>query len=107
MSIGNAGVAMAASLAGAQQAERNSGATDRAVADAKNQERHSTSMERADRSAGVGSSDEASTAAGDRDADGRRPWERIRRPGRAAEEGDEPKSKDTSGQLGQTLDLSG
>ncbi|MDR3110688.1 MAG: hypothetical protein LBU65_13555 [Planctomycetaceae bacterium] len=80
---------------------------DRAAVDAANHERHSISQEKADRAAGVGSSDEASSETSDRDADGRRPWERIRRPNHNEAENNEHKSKDVSGQLGKTLDLSG
>jgi hypothetical protein len=79
-------------------------AADRAAADAMSHERHSVSNEKADK---AGSSDEASKETGDRDADGRRPWERIRRPNHNETENDEHKSKDVSGQLGKTLDLSG
>ncbi len=81
-------------------------AGDRAMIDAKNHERRAESREKADRAAGVGSSDEQSNATGDRDADGRRPWERIRRPGQPEEE-KIARSVDTSGQLGTSLDLNG
>ncbi len=79
---------------------------DRAMIDARNNERRAESREKADRSAGVGSADDQSNAADDRDADGRRPWERIRRPVRAGNESTSG-SIDVSGQVGNSLDLSG
>lgn len=81
-------------------------AGDRAMIDARNSERRAESQEKADRAAGVGSADEQSDATGERDADGRRPWERIRRPVR--NEGEpESKSIDISGKVGNSLDISG
>lgn len=105
MSVGSLAGMVAASFAGSQSAEKNSGNSERA-GEARNTERQVESREKADKAAGVGSADEQSDAAGDRDADGRRPWERIRRPGGRSE--DEPtRSIDASGQLGKSLDLSG
>lgn len=107
MSIGNMGSIAAASVAGTQEAQKNTG-TDRTAVDARNQERRVQSTEKADRAAGVGSSDDASNEAdNERDADGRQAWERPKRPGARTPEQNAPQAKDTSGKLGNTLDLNG
>lgn len=67
--------------------------------------------QQAERAAGIGQADEDQESS-ERDADGRRPWEAAARRGKAdekAEPTDSPprQSKDSTGQCGNQLDLTG
>ena len=106
MSIVNFGSAVAAGVAGSAQAQRQTAATDQAAQDAAVQQRKADSSERAVKAAGVGTSEEESQSAGDRDADGRRAWEWHMR-NKSGENAVREKSIDPTGQTGNSLDLSG
>ncbi len=107
MSIVNFGSAVAAGIAGSAQAQRQTSASDRATQDAAAQQRTTDSKERAVKAAGVGANDEESSqSSGDRDADGRRAWEWILKNKQQDQEG-QHKSIDPTGQIGNSLDLSG
>lgn len=78
-----------------------------AMADVKAHERKVNSQERAVQSQGLSGDDKESDAAsGDRDADGRQAWQWTMRQQKGKEE-QEKKVKDTSGKVGQNLDLDG
>ena len=106
MSIGSfggiTGSAASAPLPAAQGTE-----AERAQRDAAAQARSADFEKHAQETAGIGHTEEDQEAS-DRDADGRRMWERTEHPG--AEDDDEPKtkqSKDTTGETGSGLDLTG
>lgn len=103
MSVGPS--TFAASLASLSQARGSE--TERTQHDSAAKERQITSDRQAESAAGVGTT-EGDEAAGDRDADGRRLWERPPAP-KPTEPNEEEASgtKDASGQCGSLLDLSG
>jgi hypothetical protein len=108
MSIGSLGIV--AGLAGSQAAQRST-EVDQSQRDAESARARQTSL-RAEQAAGIGQTEEDSQAS-DRDADGRRLWERPSSPEQQnapAENQDAtvPKlSKDPSGACGSELDLLG
>ena len=105
MSIGNFSP-LAASLAGTQIAERNSGIVERQSADARAHDRKVDSQTKAIEAQGLGGDDKESEAAsGDRDADGRQAWRWSQQRQRQKES--ELRVRDLSGKTGQTLDLDG
>ena len=104
MSIGNFSP-LAASLAGAHLAERNSGSVERQSADAKAHDRKVDSQTKAVEAQGFGNSKESEASSADRDADGRQAWQWSQHRQRQKE--DEHRIRDLSGQTGQTLDLDG
>jgi len=107
MSIVNFGSAVAAGIAGSAQAQRQTSATDQASQDAAVAQRKADSTERAVKAAGVGTTEEESQQSSeDRDADGRRAWEWIIK-NKSQEGSVRDKSIDTTGQIGNSLDLSG
>lgn len=103
MSIGP--TTFAASLASLSQARGNE--IEHTQHDTAAKERRIASDEHAESAAGVGTT-EGDEAAGDRDADGRKLWERPPK-SKHAEAADEEQTvtKDPSGQSGTLLDLSG
>lgn len=103
MSIGP--TTFAASLASLNQARGNE--TERAQHDTAAKERQIAGDRQAESAAGVGTT-EGDEAAGERDADGRRLWERPPA-AKATEAGKEEATnvKDPSGQSGSLLDLTG
>ncbi len=106
MSIVNFGSAVAAGIAGSAQAQKQTSATDQAAQDAAAFQRKTDSTERAVKAAGVGTNEEESQEAGDRDADGRRAWEWNLK-NKSKERPVRDQSIDPSGQTGNSLDLSG
>jgi len=106
MSIVNFGSAVATGIAGSAQAQRQTSATDQASQDAAVHQRKTDSTERAVKAAGVGTNEEESQSAGERDADGRRAWEWNMK-NKSQERSVRDKSIDPSGQTGNSLDLSG
>ena len=106
MSIVNFGSAVAAGIAGTQQATKQSSAADQASQDAAVHNRRSESMEKASKAEGVGSNDSESESSGDRDADGRQAWEWTLKNKQDHREHRE-QSIDTTGQVGNSLDLNG
>ena len=83
---------------------------DRAQHDAQIRDRRAASSAKADDAAGIGATDGDDKEASDRDADGRRLWERPAA-GKAddapAEPEEPPLSKDPNGDSGHSLDLTG
>lgn len=83
----------------------------RAAHEAANQQVQAHNNVRAENAAGIGATDGEDNQASDRDADGRRLWERTAKPGRKPAASDaapqQPLSRDPKGETGQTLDLSG
>ncbi len=107
MSVGPMG--MAGSAAGSVYAQGHGSDVERTQQDEANHTRQSQSSEKAEQASGVGQTEE-DEGANDRDADGRRLWEAPPEGPSAAEEqppGDQPRSKDPTGQAGGNLDLSG
>ena len=112
MSVGPLG-GIAASAAGSPLAQAKGSDVERAQQDASSQQRRVQADEKAENAAGIGEADGEDHETAERDADGRRLWEAP--PQRAASE--EPEghdahqenrgSKDSTGQSGNLLDLSG
>ena len=109
MSIGSLGII--GGLAGAQLPQR-AAETEKAQHDTADQSRAAQAEQRAEQAAGIGQTEEDSQA-GERDADGRRPWEERAKAKNdatplAAESTSPPSlSKDPSGTCGGKLDLVG
>ncbi len=109
MSIGPMG-GIAGSAAGSPLAQTQGSEPERAQQDASAQQRRVESDRKADSAAGIGEADGEDHETADRDADGRRFWEEPPEPEQTDDSSGrspEPKGKDTSGQSGTLLDLSG
>ena len=108
MSVGNLGGSLAASFAGIQLSQQQqSQASGQSTQAAANHSRTVQSLENAAKAEGLGDKDDQkSEASGDRDADGRRAWERHLRQNRQDEE-HRDRSIDPTGQTGNSLDLCG
>jgi hypothetical protein len=108
MSIGPLGIA--SSVAGGQLANRTA-ELDRAQQEAGNQDRRISSETKANDAAGLAATDGEDTQTEERDADGRRLWERPSQPSRASQTTDPAEaprqSKDPAGARGNQLDLTG
>ncbi|HQU42422.1 MAG: hypothetical protein B7Z73_03845 [Planctomycetia bacterium 21-64-5] len=99
----------AASLAATTLNPARGGDTERAQHDAAAKERQVEGDRKAESAAGVGTT-EGDEAASDRDADGRRLWEKPpqgKGPDDADDETEVPPAKDLTGQSGSLLDLTG
>jgi hypothetical protein len=96
------------SLAGTPLAQTKGTEVERAQQDAAAQERRAVNDQKADNASGIGQADGQDHETAERDADGRRLWER-QTAGHPRHEPtpDPPLSKDASGQSGNLLDLSG
>jgi hypothetical protein len=98
------------SAAGAPLAQHQGTEADRRVQESAGFERRADAADRADAAAGVGTTEE-DQATGERDADGRRPWEapvpRRKLPAPEAESPPPSTARDPTGQCGGQLDLSG
>lgn len=109
MSVGPM-VSVAASLAGSSLAQARGSDVERAQHEGVQLERRIAGEQQAEQAAGIGATDQEHEAS-ERDADGRRLWERDgQRP--TAPEADaaattERKARDATGQCGTQLDLSG
>ena len=115
MSIGPTG-ALAGSVAGSPLAQTTGPETERAQQETSGQQRRIDAEKKAEAAAGVGQTDGEDHETAERDADGRRMWENPPEgedpEGKDDEANDQakgegPKSKDTSGQSGTQIDLSG
>ena len=110
MSVGPLG-GLVGSLAGSPLAQTKGSEIERAQHDASAQQRQAVSDRKAESASGIGETDGQDHETSDRDADGRRLWERP--PAKNALEAGDPAeleqklSKDVTGQAGNTLDLSG
>ena len=106
MSIGSFG-GVTGSAAGAPLSSTQGSETERLQKDATAQARQIEHEQHAEQTAGIGHTEEDREAS-DRDADGRRLWERQLQPeGDSSEGAKSRQSKDTSGDAGNTLDLTG
>lgn len=113
MSVGPMGASIASSIAATNLAQRNSSDVSGAQQATSSHARVVDSTEKAEKAAGVGDPDESEKAS-DRDADGRRAWER---PGHESDETetelegdatyDATLQKDPTGVTGREIDLSG
>ncbi len=107
MSIGPSGIT--GSFAGSPLAQSQGSEIERAQQETANQARQTDSAKQAEKSAGIGQTEEEQEA-GERDADGRRLWEDTRPAPEDATQEDEPadrQSKDPTGERGNHLDLTG
>ena len=111
MSLGPLG-GIIASAAGSPLAQTKGSDVERAQQETGSQQRRVETDQKAENAAGIGEADGEDHEAADRDADGRRMWEPP--PGNAPdalEESSHPqedrRSKDSSGQSGNLLDLTG
>jgi hypothetical protein len=99
-----------ASVAAAPLAQSRGSEIERTQQETVAQERKLESVAEAEAAEGIGVTQEEQ-AAGDRDADGRRPWEIHETPDLPNDEADDPTSphqaKDPTGQTGSQLDLCG
>lgn len=110
MSVGPS-LGLVSSVAATPLAQAKGSDLEKQKTDAAQKQRQDDSVEKAEAAAGIGKTEEES-ATSDRDADGRRPWEigppEHQSAGEApAESNAPPRSKDPTGQCGQSLDLSG
>jgi hypothetical protein len=107
MNLGPMGIV--GSVAGTNLPQARGTETDRAEQEASAQKRRIESDKGAESAAGVGETTEDQSSS-DRDADGRRLWERLA-PDAESDESveivEEPRSRDASGCRGMNLDLSG
>ena len=111
MSVGPLG-GIAGSAAGSPLAQAKGSDVERAQQDAANQARRTASNQKAENAAGIGEADGEDHETADRDADGRRLWEappEITSGDAPDQDGssDRAPAKDTTGQRGNLLDLSG
>jgi hypothetical protein len=110
MSVGPLG-GLVGSAAGAPISQTAGGETERTQRDAAVQSREAHAAERAERAAGIGTTEQDQEAT-ERDADGRRLWEAPAEKQKTAAADDPPanpsrQSKDATGQCGNHLDLTG
>jgi hypothetical protein len=99
------------SAAGSPLSQTAGSETERVGRDSTHQQRQADSSQQAERSAGIGETDEDQQSS-ERDADGRRLWEAPMKPQKKATEEEAAatvarQSKDASGQSGTQLDLTG
>ncbi len=115
MSVGPMGP-VAGSVAGSPLAQTKGSETERAQQETNSQQRQIQNEQRAEAAAGIGEADGEDHETAERDADGRRLWEHSPEAENAEESQEEPEesaskpprqSKDTTGQSGNLLDLSG
>ena len=109
MSIGPLGMVGAA--ASAPAAQRQGSDVDRVAQDQSSQAREAASSKQAAKAEGVGETDQNHETT-DRDADGRRVWERTsgnskHHEGDPEDHTEAPRSRDATGDRGNQLDLSG
>lgn len=110
MSIGPLG--FLSSAAATPAAQSRSSDVERATRDATIQQRQAQSDAKAEAAAGIGQADGEEHQTAERDADGRRLWEeaagkRQDSSAPATDPGEQRQSKDTTGDAGNRLDLTG
>ena len=101
---------IAGSAAGAPLAQTKSADVERAHQDTAAGELRTQGEQRAETAAGIGEADGQNHETAERDADGRRLWERGVKPApsqNAEQPAEEPHVKDPTGVSGNLLDLSG
>jgi hypothetical protein len=97
------------SAAGAPLAQTKGSDLERAGHDVGAQHRNAVYEQKAEAAAGIGETDGQDHQTDERDADGRRPWEfppKNQNPADVPAK-QQPKSRDTTGESGNLLDLSG
>ncbi len=104
MSMGPVMGGILGSAAGAPLSQTAGSESERAQKDAATQQRQVETDQHAEDAAGVGQTEEDQETS-DRDADGRRLWEMP--PGTEQDDDAPRKAKDTTGQCGNNLDLTG
>jgi hypothetical protein len=107
MSVGSLG-GLIGSAAGVPLSQTGGSEIDRASRDAASQQRATDGAARSEKAAGIGTT-EQDQEAGERDADGRRMWEAPpdKQSQEEAEAAANRQSRDTTGQSGTHLDLTG
>lgn len=116
MSIGPTGMSFASSVAATDLAQRNSSDVAQTQQATANQARVLEATEKAEKAAGIGDAEESEKTS-DRDADGRRAWERAEHHSSDSEQDeldlageaiyDDRPPKDAGGATGRQLDISG
>ncbi len=108
MSVGPLG-GLAGSAAGSPLAQAKGSEVERAQQDSAGQQRRVQNDLKAEAAAAIGETDGEDHQAADRDADGRRLWEKSHqvRGDQQRDDQEERVSRDASGQSGNLLDLSG
>ena len=106
MSSGNISYTFAAAAAGISLSEKQGESQDKLAQSAKSFERTKESVERAEKAAEAGAVRDDSAESGDRDADGRTPWQRTLK-NKQRDKKREEQSKDTTGKVGKSLDVTG
>jgi hypothetical protein len=106
MTSGNISYTFAAAAAGIQMSEKQTDSPDKSAQSAKAFERARDSVERAEKAAESGAVRDDSAEAGDRDADGRSPWQRTLK-NKRRDNPPQERSKDTTGKVGNSLDITG
>ena len=111
MSVGPLG-GIVSSAAGAPLSQTTGAESERTQKEISARQRLADSQEKSERAAGIGTTEQDQEVS-DRDADGRRLWEatqkkdRLELPDSQGDDQNIPKSKDPSGESGNTLDLMG
>jgi hypothetical protein len=97
------------SAAGVPLAQTKGSDVDRASQDVGAQHRNTVFEKKAEAAAGIGEADGQNHETNERDADGRRPWEFHAKQQRPGDDPSQlpPQSRDTSGESGNLLDLTG
>ena len=106
MSSGNISYTFAAAAAGISMSEKQGDNADKLAQSARTFERTRESVERAEKAAEAGAVRDDSAEAGDRDADGRSPWQRTHN-NKQRDKKQQEQSKDTTGKVGKSLDITG
>ena len=110
MNVGPMG-GLTSSAAGAPLSQTSGSETERTQKDTATQRRQIDSQDRSEKASGIGTTEQDQETS-DRDADGRRLWEapvdaKTEEQQDAAEDPSQRKSKDPTGDAGNTLDLMG
>lgn len=106
MTSGNISYSFAAAAAGISMSEKQGDSADRLGQSVKAFERTRESVERAEKAAEAGAVRDDSAEAGDRDADGRSPWQRTHKD-KQHDKKQQEQSKDATGKVGKSLDITG
>ena len=106
MSSGNISYTFAAAAAGLSMSEKQGDSADKLAHSARTYERTRESVERAEKAAEAGVVRDDSAEAGDRDADGRSPWQQSHK-NKQRDAKQQEQSKDATGKVGKSLDITG
>jgi len=111
MSVGPLG-GIGGSAAGSPLSQAKGSDVDRTQQESSDQQRQVQVERKAESAAGIGETNGEDHETAERDADGRRLWEKPVKPKESSSDDDSaspgsPKNKDTSGQTGNFLDLTG